>query len=57
MRQAAVPVTAETAARVLIAGYAPPTTATKMMQETKSESDPSTEKQTALVHFLITFSF
>lgn len=58
VRQAAVPVTTETAARVLIAGYTPPTAATKLMQESKSENDPPTEKQiTAPVHFLITFSF
>lgn len=52
-RQATIPVTAETAARVLIAGYTPPTTATK--QESKRENDPSTEMQiTALLRFLIT---
>lgn len=57
-REATVPVTAETAARVLIAGYTPPTTATKQTQEPKSENEPSTEKQIkALLHFLITFSF
>lgn len=56
MRQATIPVTAETAARVLIAGYTPPTTATKQMQESKSENDPATEMQiTALLYFLITF--
>lgn len=56
--QATIPVTAETAAWVFITGYKPPTTATKQMQESKSENDPSTEKQiTALLHFLITFSF
>lgn len=58
VRQAAIPITTETAARVLIADYTPPTIATKHMQESKSENDPPTKKQiTALFHFLITFSF
>lgn len=56
VRQATIPVTAETAARVFIAGYTPPTTATKQMQESKSGNGHATEMQiTALLHFLITF--
>lgn len=34
-RQATIPVTTDTAARVFIAGYTPPTTATKQMQESE----------------------